>query len=112
MRSRGGGRNSPATTKKVPFLPAFRVSSSAAQSSLQLFFSLGNLPSSLGLEQLTHKLSMDGMAGLLGGDTALHGHSEESEVADDIQDLMTDELVVESQRRFVEHSRLGQNYGV
>ena len=44
------------------------------------------------------------MAGLFGGDLALDRHSEQGKVTDDVEDLVADEFVVESERRFVEHS--------
>ena len=44
------------------------------------------------------------MAAAFGGYFGLERHSEQSEIADDVEDLVADKFVVEAERRFVEHS--------
>lgn len=52
------------------------------------------------------------MAAFFGGDLALERHSDESYIADDVEDLVTDELVVEPERSFVEHAVGREHDGV
>lgn len=63
--------------------------------------SSNNLPSMLGLQQLTHQRRVDAVAAFFGGDLGLERHAEKREVADDVEDLVADEFVVEAERRFV-----------
>ncbi len=46
---------------------------------------------------------MDAVAACFGGDLAFDVHAEQGEVADDVEDLVADEFVVEAQGSFVEH---------
>ena len=52
------------------------------------------------------------MTALLGDDLALNRHSQQSEVADDVEDLMPDKFVVESKRRFIQHAVRRENDGI
>src|SRR5207247_10507004 len=60
-------------------------------------------------QKLGQKLRVHAVATFLGRDPALERHSQKSDVADDVEDLVTDEFVIEPQRRFVEHSVRRQN---
>ena len=47
--------------------------------------------------------SVYAVAAFFGGDLAFDVHAEQGEVADDVEDLVADEFVVEAQGSFVEH---------
>src|SRR5687768_8546059 len=55
---------------------------------------------------------MYGMTTFFGRDLALQRNSEEGYVADNVKDLVADELVVESERGFIEHAVGRKDYSV
>ncbi len=53
---------------------------------------------------------MDAVAGFFGGDLAFDGHADGGEVADDVEDLVADEFVIEAKGRLIEEFELGVSF--
>ena len=63
-----------------------------------------DVPGGADAQELRHQAGVHDVAAAFGNDLAQNWHSQEREVADDVEDLVTHEFVAEAQACFIQHS--------
>ena len=96
-----GGRPAAVASSSLPTNPRLTPGALCCYSLRELMSfnatraNLHNLPRGFRLQQLTHQSGVHGMAAFFSGDLGEVRHTEKGKVADDIEDLVTNKLVVD-----------------
>ena len=73
---------------------------------------IDDLPGGAVSQQRRHQRRMQQVAAAFGLHSAQQGHSQQGQIADDVENLVAHELVGKTQSGFVQHAVLGQHDGV